>query len=87
MNSLLLELARLCHPSCQPIRESVPFLNFYNDHLSKIASFSTITMNKLDSLLDEILYTISSALRKQYHSFRRGAPILVYYSVFIVVIL
>ena len=33
MNSSLSELASPRHPSSQPIREPVPFLRFYNDHL------------------------------------------------------
>ena len=37
MNSLLPELTSPRHPSGQPIREPVPFLNFYIDHVSKTA--------------------------------------------------
>ena len=37
MNSLLSELTSPRHPSGQPIREPVPFLNFYIDHVSKTA--------------------------------------------------
>ena len=33
MNSLLPELANSRHPSGQPVQESVPFLDFYNNHL------------------------------------------------------
>ena len=33
MNSLLPELANPRHPSGQPVQESVPFLDFYNNHL------------------------------------------------------